>query len=425
MGTLLQGGYVVDPVQGTVQVADILMEGDVISRIGHALSATGHTVRDMRDLYVLPGLIDVHVHLREPGFTHKETIETGTHAAAAGGFSRVCSMPNTSPVTDDPEIVRYIVNEAKRHGYATVHPIAAVTKGSKGEQVTDFRALQDAGAVAFSDDGRGVQSAAIMKEALLLAKTLGVPIAVHAEDELLSRHGVMHEGDVSRELGVQGIPTEAESVMIARDLLLAKATGAHVHICHVSPETAVHAVREAKRQGIHVTAEVAPHHLLLTDQAVKTLGAHAKVNPPLRCEADRIACVQGFLDGTLDIIATDHAPHTQEEKALAIDKASNGFVGLEISFPLLYTAFVQSGLMPLVELVRRMSSLPAQLFHLPGGRLQEGGQADLTVIDPYTTRVVNPRLFHSKGKATPFYGKSLVGWPLVTYHAGQLVHDIL
>ena len=425
MGILLQGGYVVDPVLGSIAVADVLIEGDMIKQVGQNLSAAGHTVRDMRDLYVLPGLIDVHVHLREPGFTHKETIETGTYAACAGGFSRVCSMPNTSPVTDDPEIVRFIVQEAKRYGYVDVHPIAAVTKGSQGEQLTDFEALKEAGAVAFSDDGRGVQSAFIMREALLAASRLDVPIAVHAEDESLARKGVMHEGSVSRELGVTGINTEAETVMIARDLLLAQATKAHVHICHVSPETAVHAIKEAKRRKLRVTAEVAPHHLLLTDESVRTLGAHAKVNPPLRSESDRMACVQGFLDGTLDIIATDHAPHANDEKALSLEQAPNGFTGIELSFPLMYTAFVKSGLMPLPELVRRMSTLPASLFHLPGGRIAVNTRADLTVIDPFTTRVVNPRKFFSKGKVTPFIGKSLVGWPILTYHAGKAVFDIL
>ncbi len=423
MGVLLTNGFVVDPIAKSVTRQDILLEGDRIVAMGVALPRGNHQVRDLTDLYVLPGLIDVHVHLREPGYTHKETIATGTMAAAAGGFSQICPMPNTSPVTDDPEIVRYVIEEAKRHGYAQVHPIAAVTKGLRGEELTDFQALYEAGAIAFSDDGRGVQSAEMMKKALLAAKKLNSLIAVHAEDETLSKKGVMHEGEISRLLGVEGIPTEAESVMIARDIVLAKATGAHVHICHVSPESAVSLIADAKRRGVRVTGEVAPHHLLLNDQVVKQLGTHGKVNPPLRDEIDRLACVRGFLDGTLDVIATDHAPHSEEEKAQSLEKAPNGFTGIEISLPLLYTSFVHSGLMTLAELVERMSTLPAKLFHLDGGQLAIGSRADLTVLDPYTPRIVNPRKFKSKGKVTPFAGRSLYGWPILTYHAGNLVHD--
>lgn len=425
MGLLLRGGMLVDPLEKRVAQTDVLIEDGRIAAIGGKLSATGHEVRDVSDLLVAPGLIDVHVHLREPGFAHKETIESGARAAAAGGFTQVCCMPNTRPVTDQPEIVRWVREEAARFGHATVHPIAAVTEGSRGERLTDFAALREAGAVAFSDDGRGVQSAAVMREALIAAARLGVPVAVHAEDESLSAGGSVHAGDVARELGLQGILQEAETAMIARDIVLAAATGAHVHICHVSPAAAVEAIRAGKRLGVRVTAEVAPHHLLLNEELLRTHGGHAKVNPPLRAESDRLACVRGLLDGALDIIATDHAPHTEEEKARPVAEASFGFSGLEISLPTMFTAFVHSGVWPIYELIARMSFLPARHFGLAGGRVAVGARADITVIDPFTERVVQPDAFFSKGKVTPFAGRPLYGWPVLTVHAGRIVHDAL
>ena len=425
MGLLLKRGMLVDAAAKRVTQADVLIEGGRITAVAPGLDAAGHEVRDVCDLLVAPGLVDVHVHLREPGLAYKETIESGTRAAAAGGFTQVCCMPNTRPATDEPEVVRWIREEADRFGHATVHPIAAVTRGSRGEELTDFTALREAGAVAFSDDGRGVQSAMVMREALLAAKRLGVPVAVHAEDESLSGTGAVHAGDVARELGLPGIPAEAETVMIARDLVLAAATGAHVHICHVSPAAAVDAIRAAKALGVRVTAEVTPHHLLLNEELLRTHGGRAKVNPPLRAEEDRQACVRGLLDGTLDVIATDHAPHTEEEKARPPADASFGFSGLEISLPTMFTMFVHSGLWPVEELIARMSLLPARHFGLSGGRLAVGARADLTVIDPFTGRTVEPDGFFSKGRSTPFAGRQLYGWPVFTVHAGRVVHDAL
>ena len=425
MGLLLQGGLLVDPVGKRIARADVLVEDGYIAAVGDRLSASGHEVRNVADLFVAPGLIDVHVHLREPGFGYKETIESGTRAAAAGGFTQVCCMPNTLPVTDSVDTVRWIREEAARCGHAAVHPIAAVTEGSRGERLTDFPALCAAGAVAFSDDGRGVQSAAVMREALLSASRIGVPVAVHAEDESLSAGGCVHAGETARELGLPGIPPEAETAMIARDIVLAAATGAHVHFCHVSPAAAVEAIRAGKRLGVRATAEVAPHHLLLNDGLLRTHGGYAKVNPPLRSEPDREACVRGLLDGTLDIIATDHAPHAADEKARPLTEASFGFSGLEISLPTMFTAFVHSGVWPVHELVARMSLLPARIFGLAGGRIAVGARADIAVIDPFVERVVQPDDFFSKGRVTPFAGRRLYGWPVLTVHAGRVVHDAL
>ncbi len=422
MGLIVTGGTVVFPKENALQQVELLIENGVIAALGSDLPRTGHIVREVNG-YILPGLIDVHVHLRDPGQEHKETIETGTMAAAAGGFTQVCAMPNTSPVLDTPALVRDVIARAKQYGYATVRPIAAITKGEQGEELTDFRALQQAGAVAVSDDGRGVQSAGVMYRALRAASALNLPVAVHAEDNSLAHGGHIHAGRVADKLGVQGIPGAAETAMIARDLWLAEETGARLHCCHVSAAAAVTVLRQGKAAGVRVTAEVTPHHLLLTEDAVWDWEANAKVNPPLRSERDRLACVQGLLDGTLDLVATDHAPHTAAEKANGLSAAPFGLVGLETSFPLLYTAFVKSGVLTLPELVHRMATRPAEVFGLPGGTLVVGGAADLTVIDPDTAGVVDPTAFLSKGRNTPFAGRELWGWPVLTMHKGRVVYE--
>ncbi len=423
MGLLLKGGRVVDPVAQTIQKLDVLIDHTVIIEMAPEIAHQGHTVYDVSHQFVMPGLIDVHVHLREPGQTHKETIETGTMAAAAGGFSQVCAMPNTTPVVDSPAWVRHIIDEAAKYGYAKVHPIAAITKSSKGQELTEFEALSEAGAVGFSDDGKGVQSAEMMRNALLAAKALSKPVIVHAEDETLSGSGVINFGDVAKTLSVPGILPDAETAMIARDIVLAQAVGAHVHFCHVSPADAVGLIKEAKSKGAHVTAEVTPHHLLLTDHEVLLQGSTAKVNPPLRSETDRRACVNGLLDGTLDMIATDHAPHSTEEKSRDLLHAPFGFVGIETSFALMYTAFVHSHILSLPELVALMSYRPAKAFHLDGGRLAVGQPADIAVVDPISEKVVDPDRFYSKGKVTPFKGRVLRGWPVLTIFAGNVVYN--
>lgn len=423
MGTALRGGLVVDPVKKTVRRADVLIENGVVAEISEGLSGVLHVSVDVDGCLVMPGLIDPHVHLREPGQTHKETIETGTRAAAAGGFTQVCSMPNTDPVTDHPDTVAYIRDAARRAGYAKVHPIAAVTKGSRGKELTDFSALLRAGAVGLSDDGRGIQSGAVMREAMAQAKRVGLPLALHEEDEDLSAGGVVNDGEMARSLGLPGQPADSETSMIARDVVLAESTGARVHFCHVSPGAAVDLLRTAKSRGLRISAEVTPHHLLLTEDAVPLWGGWAKVNPPLRTQRDRLACVRGFLDGTLDIVATDHAPHTNEEKSRPVMEAPFGFVGLETSFALLYTAFVKGGILTPAELVARMSTIPARIFGLAGGRLQPGAPADIAVVDTNGPRSVDPDTFFSKGRATPFAGRTLYGWPVLTMVGGRVSHD--
>ncbi|MCL6593746.1 MAG: dihydroorotase [Alicyclobacillus sp.] len=369
----------------------------------------------------LPGLIDVHVHLREPGLTDKETITTGAWSAAAGGFTQIACMPNTQPPLDSPEWVRW-VRERAGTAPVQVHPIGCITRGQRGAELTDFAGLQVAGAVALSDDGKGVQHGGLMRKALAWAAELGLPVAIHAEDESLAGGGVLHRGAAAR-LGLPDLPGEAEAAMVARDLLLAEQTGAHLHVCHVSMESTVSLIRWAKQRGVRVTAEVAPHHLLLSEEAIDADDAVWKVNPPLRSERDCQACLAGFLDGTLDLVATDHAPHTAAEKAQSIRTAPFGMVGLETVFPLLYTYLVLPGKLSLAELVRRMSTRPAQVFGLAGGVLRPGAPADLTAVDLVHERVIDPERFLSKGRNTPFRGWRAVGFPTVTICRGRVVYQ--
>jgi dihydroorotase len=420
MTLILRGGTVVDPVEGIRVHADVVVENDRIAAIGDVHGVSG-TVIDVSSRLVFPGFIDLHVHLREPGQTHKETIESGTRAAAAGGFTQVCCMPNTVPVADDPEIVRFIRARGQAAGFATVHPIAAVTVGSRGEALTDFAALAAAGAVAFSDDGHGIQSAAIMRAALMAARGVGRLVCVHAEVDELSQHGVVNDR-IAAQLAVGGWDPAAETAMIARDIALAATTGARVHMCHVSPRDAVWMIAAAKAHGVPVTAEVTPHHLLLADDAVLAQGARAKVNPPLRAAEDREACVRGLLTGVFDAVATDHAPHAAHEKDAPLAQAAFGFSGLETCAALLYTAFVETGALTPCDLARVLALGPARAFNLTGGRVEVGGVADLTVIDPFERRAVNPAQFYSQGRSTPFAGVQLAGWPVLTLHRGRIVH---
>jgi len=423
MGILLKNGIVFDGLSCLLQQLDLLIEGDRIAQIGENIPTEDHEVIRVDGQFVAPGLIDMHVHLREPGFEEKETIATGTASAAHGGFTTVACMPNTRPVLDNAQWVRRVLATAAAQGSARVLPIAAITLGLAGEQLTNIAELHAAGAVGFSDDGRGVQNAGVMKEAMKRAAEVRLPIIIHSEEESLSGKGYMHEGAVSERLGLLGIPAEAESVMIARDAILAQTTGAHLHVCHVSAASSVDVIRWAKSIGVRITAEAAPHHLLLTDENVLPEDANTKVNPPLRSEADRFACVNGFLDGTLDIVATDHAPHTVAEKAQPFAMAPFGMVGLEIAFPLMYTSFVQSGIMSLPGLLMRMSSLPAQLFGLLGGTIERGRAADIAVFDLALERSVDPKTFASKGRNTPFTGKKLTGWPTLSMVGGTVVYN--
>jgi len=423
MKTRIQGGRLLNLVDGSLARVDLLVDDEQkqILAIGTDIAAGDRTVQ-LNGEVLLPGFIDVHVHLRDPGFTDKETIATGAKAAARGGFTQVLCMPNTNPVLDDPQHLEYVRAQAEKAGASQVRPIACITKGQRGQVLTDFAALKAAGAVALSDDGKGVQDGGRMRQAMVEAARIGLPIAIHAEDESLSGNGVLHIG-AARRLNLEDIPSEAESAMIARDILLAEQTGAHLHVCHVSVEPAVALIRFAKARGIRVTAEVTPHHLLLTDDIITHDDAVFKVNPPLRSEQDRVACLAGFLDGTLDMVATDHAPHTDAEKGNGISGAPFGMVGIETVFPLLYTYLVLPGYLSLRELVKRMSTRPAQSFGLPGGVIRAGGAADFTAVHLDREQVIDPTKFYSKGKNTPFAGWAATGFPTLTVSLGRVIYQ--
>ncbi|HCN58138.1 MAG TPA: dihydroorotase [Exiguobacterium sp.] len=402
---------------GELQKSSIRMEDGIFTDLDatpletdQVIDATGYTVA--------PGFVDVHVHLREPGGEHKETIATGTAAAAAGGFTTICPMPNTRPVPDDRETLDALFKKIEETASVRVFPYAAISKNQLGQELVAFEQLTDA--FAFTDDGVGVQSAAVMREAMTRAAAVEKSIIAHCEDDSL-KAGCVHEGAYSAREGLQGIPSLAESIHIARDVLIAEATGCHYHVCHVSTKESVRVIRDAKRAGIRVTAEVTPHHLVLTEDDIIGRDPNFKMNPPLRSEADRQALLAGLQDGTIDCIATDHAPHAAEEKALGIERAPFGITGFETAFPLLYTKLVEPGIFTLNQLFDWMSRKPADLFDLPFGRIEVGAPADLVLLDLETVRTVQPNQFLSKGKNTPFAGASLTGYPVLTLVGGEIV----
>jgi dihydroorotase len=416
---LLRGGRVIDPSSGMDAITDVLLDDGVVKGVGQDLGTPGDAdVRDVSGLIVCPGLIDLHVHLREPGGEHKETIRSGARAAAAGGFTTVCAMPNTDPPVDDPAAVGFVRAEGLRSGGARVFPTGAVSVGQQGERLTQIGEMVDAGAVAITDDGRPVMDAGLMRLALSYARTLGIPVASHCEDISLSRGGSMNEGLMSTKLGIIGIPNAAEDVMIARDIILAELTGGRLHVQHVSTQRGVEMIRMAKARGIHVTAEGTPHHFTLTDDAVEGYRTEAKVNPPLRSAADRDAVIAGVADGTLDVIATDHAPHHYDEKEQAFDDAPFGLVGLETAVGLVMTHLVAKGLIDLPTMIDRMSCAPARAFRLPGGTLRPGSPADITLIDPDVSWVVDAARFRSKSRNSPFVGWKLEGGVAATIVGG-------
>jgi dihydroorotase len=421
---LLRGGRVIDPSRGLDQVADLLIQDGKIAGLGTGLGTPdGAEARDLRGAIVAPGLVDLHVHLREPGNEDVETIATGARAAAAGGFTAVCAMPNTDPVTDNQAAVGFIVRQSLRAGSARVHPIGAISVGQKGEQLAEFGELVGAGAVAVSDDGRPVASGHLMRTALEYARTFGIPVADHCEEPTLAHGGVMHEGLVATRLGLKGIPTAAEEIMVARDLLLAELVGGRIHLCHMSTRGSVELIRRAKAGGVQVTAEVTPHHFTLTDHACEGYDTNAKMNPPLREEADVAALRAGFKEGVIDCIASDHAPHAYDAKEAAFDDAPFGIVGLETAFGIAYSELVQGGVVTLPELLARMSTIPARAFRLSGGTLQPGAAADVVVLDVTTPWTVDPARFYSKSRNSPFSGRSLTGRALLTLVDGAIVHD--
>lgn len=407
--------------EGHFEKNSVAIKDGKIVEIGANISVENAQVIDGRGMLVSPGFIDVHVHLREPGGEHKETIETGTKAAAKGGYTTICAMPNTRPVPDTEENFSHVLDLVEKNALVRVLPYASITIRQAGKERTNIEALKKLGAFAVTDDGVGVQAAGTMLEAMIDAAKHNIPVVAHCEDNTLIYGGVMHKGKRNEELGLKGIPSVSESVHIARDILLAEAAGAHYHVCHVSTKESVRVIRDAKKAGVHVTAEVSPHHLLLCEDDIPSNDANWKMNPPLRGREDMIALREGLLDGTLDFIATDHAPHTDEEKAQGFEKAPFGIVGLETAFPLLYTYFVKNGEWTLKQLLEYLTTKPADVFGFKFGKLEIGAPADLVLIDLEKEQVINKETFLSKGKNTPFNGWVCKAWPQVTIFNGEIV----
>ena len=421
---LLRGGRVVDPSQKLDAVRDVLLVDGTVAVVGQGTTAPEDArVLECAGLVVTPGLIDVHVHLREPGDEHKETIATGARAAAAGGFTAVCAMPNTNPPIEDPATVGFVAAEGRRAGAARVYPVGCISAGRKGERLALIGEMVEAGAVAVTDDGSPVMDSGLMRLALLYAQAFGIPVADHPEDLTLSGKGHMNAGLVSTRLGLPGKPNAAEDTHIVRDLLLAELTGGHIHLQHVSTSFGVESIRQAKARGVRVTAEATPHHLILTEEAVEGYRTEAKMNPPLRTAEDRDAVRAGLADGTLDTVATDHAPHHYDEKEAAFTDAPNGIVGLETALGLMLTHVVGEGVIDLPTLVERMTCAPARAFGLLGGTLAEGSGADVTIFDPEAMWTVDPSRFRSKSRNTPFAGWALKGVVRWTVVGGRVVFE--
>ncbi len=421
MKLLLKGGRLIDPQRRHDAVSDILVVDGIIQQIGSGLSGAAAQVIDLAGKVVAPGFIDMHVHLRQPGFEYKETIQTGCTAAAAGGFTGVCCMPNTNPPIDDESVVRMIQTEAHKalDGLIDVHPVAAVTVGRKGEHLAPLAELATAGAVGFTDDGDPVYDAEIMRRALEYASMYQRPVIQPAQDMPLTKGGVMNEGFVATELGLGGMPAAAEEIMVARDIRLAEYTGGQYHVAHISTAGAVEMVRQAKARGLKVTCEVTPHHFALTDEAVRSYDTNTKMNPPLRTAKDVEAIKAGLRDGTIDVIATDHAPHSFDEKQVEFAVAPFGIVGLETAIGLAITELVQTNVLTLPQLVEKFSVNPRHILHLPPVTVAEGEKANLTIFDPIAQWLVAPEYFKSKSKNSPFGGRKLTGKPVGVMNNGQ------
>jgi len=422
---VLRGGHVVDPANDVDESRDVLLVEGRVVEVSPSLDEVpdGALDVDASGLVVTPGLVDPHVHLREPGQEHKETIATGARAAAAGGFTAVIAMPNTDPPIDTPASVGYVLAAGRKAGAARVHTTGAISVGLRGERLAEIGEMVAAGAVGITDDGHPIMDSGLMRLAMEYSLNFDIPVADHPEDLGISAGGVMNEGLVSSRLGLRGKPNASEDIHIIRDLLVAEFTGAHIHLQHVSTAFGVEMIARAKARGVRVSAEASPHHLLLTDAAVEGYRTEAKMNPPLRSETDRAAVEAGMLDGTLDVIATDHAPHHYDEKEQAFDDAPNGIVGLETSLGLIHTHFVRTGKISLGTMVERMSLAPARAFRLEAGTLSVGAPADVTVFDPESEWTVDPADFLSKASNTPFGGETLVGRPVLTIVDGRIVFD--
>ena len=420
---LLKGGHLVDPSQGLDAVGDLLLVDGKVKSVGGTIAGPdGAEIVDCTGQVVAPGLIDVHVHLREPGREDVETVASGAHAAAAGGFTAVCAMPNTKPVTDNQASVGFVKRQGEAAGFARVYPYGAISVGQQGESLAEFGEMVAAGAVAVSDDGKPVENSHLMRTALEYAQTFGIPVVEHCEVMALAHGGSMHEGLISARLGLKGIPDEAEEIDVIRCILLAKLTGGHIHLCHLSTKGSVDLVRWGKEQGVNVTAEVCSHHISLTHEAVEGYNTNAKMNPPLREAEDVAALTQGLKDGTIDLLVTDHAPHHYDEKEREFADAPNGIVGLETALGVNVTWLLDKGVLTLSQLVDKMSCLPAKVFHLPGGTLAKGSIADVSVFDPQKEWTVDPKRFKSKGRNTPYGGQKLHGAAFCTIVGGRIVY---
>ncbi|HID97320.1 MAG TPA: dihydroorotase [Thermodesulfobacteriaceae bacterium] len=420
---LFKGGRIIDPSQDWDFAGDILVDRGVIRDAGPSVSVASEVpVIELAGMWFVPGLVDMHVHLREPGEEYKETIASGTAAAAAGGFTAVACMPNSRPPNDSAAITRLVLEKAGMAGNARVYPVAAVTMGQKGERITEFGDLLEAGAVAFSDDGVPVANAAVMRRALEYSRNFDALIISHAEEPDLAAGGVMNEGSMSTLLGLKGIPAVAEEIAVFRDVCLAELTGGRLHIAHVSTRGAVEIIRQAKQRGVRVTAETAPHYFSLTEEVVEGYNTLAKMNPPLRTEEDRSAIIEGLQDGILDAVATDHAPHSSLEKECEFQIAANGITGLETALPLTL-ALVRGGHMSASDMIRSMSTRPSEILGIPGGTLRTGGVADITIIDPDSRFELTRERMHSLSCNTPFLGQTLTGQAVLTMVGGRPVYD--
>ena len=423
MKLLIKNGRVIHPVTGTVLLQDILVEQERVSLMEHGLTAQADRIIDASGLTVAPGLVDMHVHLRDPGLTYKEDILTGCAAAARGGVTTMACMANTSPAVDCPEQVAYIYDRARQANGVQVYPIAALSKGLRGEEPTDAEALKRAGAVALSDDGSNVDNANLMRDALIRARQLELPILSHCEDTSMVSGRAVNEGSVSRQLWLEGRPAIAEEIMVMRDAMLAEETGSAVHICHVSTARSVDIIRKMKKRGVRITCETCPQYFTLTEDEVLIQGAQARVNPPLRTQKDVQGIVAGLRDGTIDVIATDHAPHSVEEKTRPLSRAPSGMIGLETSLALALTQLYHTKKLDLPGIIRRMSTNPADILRLPRGHMSIGAIADLVIFDPDETWTVDPLLFASKARNTPFAGRTVKGRVKYTIARGEVIYQ--
>ena len=420
---LIRGGRILDPATDRDAPGDVLIEDGRISAVDNSIEADDVEVIDAAGCWVAPGFVDIHTHLREPGQEYKEDIGSGGRAAVAGGFTAVACMANTNPVNDDPSVTDYILDRARQDSPAKVYPIAAATKGLSGEVMTEMVGLVEAGAVAFSDDGMTIMDSGVQRRVLLYSRLVEAPVIVHAEDRTLVGKGVVNEGPVSTRLGLPANPSVAETVLVARDLMLAELTGAHLHVAHVSTAGAVELIRQARNRGLQVTAEATPHHLTLTDEATLGFDTNTKMAPPLRSAADVEACRQGLADGTIDAVATDHAPHAVHEKEVEFTVAPPGVIGLETALPVVLDLVRTDNLKPL-QLIRRLTANPARILGQEGGRLDTGSPADVVVIDPERSWVYDPYKGYSKSRNSPWAGQTLQGRAVATIVAGQLVYDV-